>query len=104
LGGTALAGIAALALPANAGQVGSRDSMSVSLGGELRFNVALIDQDVSATVGRGYQFRVDESEIKINAKSTADNGIEYGVGIELNAGAGDGSAADEAWAFIDSDN
>jgi predicted porin len=104
LGGTALAGIAALALPANAGQVGSRDSMSVSLGGELRFNVALIDQDVSATVGRGYSFLVDESEIKINAKSTADNGIEYGVGIELNAGAGDGSAADEAWAFIDSDN
>lgn len=104
LGGTALAGIAALALPASAGQVGSKDAMSVTLGGELRFNVALIDQDVSATVGRGYQFRVDESEIKINAKNTADNGLEYGVGIELNAGAGDTSDADEAFAFVDSDS
>ncbi len=110
LGGSALAGIAALALPANAGPVGSRDAMSVTLGGELRFNVALIDQDVSATAGRGYSFRVDESEIKINAKNTADNGIEYGVGIELNAGAGDAAAgsgagvADEAFAFIDSES
>lgn len=101
-GGTALAGIAILVVPAHAGQVGSKDSLSITLGGELRFNVGFIDQDVSAAVGRGYQFRVDESEIKIGAGNTADNGIEYGVNVELNAGAGDGSNADEAYAFIDS--
>ncbi len=104
LGGSALAGIAALALPASAGQVGSKDMMSVTLGGELRFNVAFIDQDVSAAAGRGYTFSVDESEIKIGAKATADNGLNYGVNIELNAGAGDTANADEAYAFIDSDS
>lgn len=104
LGGTVFAGAAAIALPASAGQVGSKDSMSVTLGGEFRFNVGFIDQDVSAAAGRGYQFLVDESEIKIGAKNTADNGIQYGVGIELNAGAGDGGSADEAFAFIDSDS
>lgn len=103
LGGTALAGIASFTLPLSAGQVGSRDSMRVTLGGELRFNIGFIDQDVSATAGRGYQFRVDDSEIKINARNSADNGLEYGVGIELNAGAGDTSAADEAFAFVDSE-
>jgi len=104
VGGTALAGIAALALPASAGQVGSKDLMSVTLGGELRFNVGFIDQDVSAAAGRGYQFLVDESEIKIGAKNTADNGLQYGVNVELNAGASDTSNADEAYAFIDSDS
>lgn len=54
LGGTVLAGAAAIALPASAGQVGSKDSMSVTLGGEFRFNVGFIDQDVSAAAGRGY--------------------------------------------------
>ncbi|MDA0785088.1 MAG: porin [Proteobacteria bacterium] len=102
LGGTALASVAVLALPANAGQVGSKDSMSVTLGGEFRFQVGLVDQDVSAAAGRGYQFKVDESEVKVKASNTANNGLKYGISIELNAGAGDGSAADEAYAFIDS--
>ncbi len=53
LGGTALMGVAALAMPAHAGSVGSKDTMSVTLGGELRFNVGFADQDVSAGRGRG---------------------------------------------------
>lgn len=103
LGGTALMGVAALAMPAHAGSVGSKDTMSVTLGGELRFNVGFADQDVSAGRGRGYGFSVDEFEIKIGAKNTADNGLEYGISIELNAAASDNSAADEAYAYIDSD-
>tara|TARA_R110002110_G_scaffold415612_7_gene652230 strand:- start:32835 stop:33995 length:1161 start_codon:yes stop_codon:yes gene_type:complete len=107
---SALVGAAMIATPAMAGQVGSKDALSVTLGGEFRFQVGLVDQDVSATAGRGYQFKVDESEINIGAEATADNGVKYGVNIELNAGAGDsstanadtGGAADEAWAFIDS--
>lgn len=102
LGGTALMGVTALTLTAHAGTVGSKDAMSVSLGGEFRFNVGFADQDVSAGRGRGYAFSVDESEIKIRAKNTADNGLEYGVSIDLNAAAADTSAADEAYAFIDS--
>ncbi|MEP4377826.1 MAG: porin [Alphaproteobacteria bacterium] len=101
---SALVGAAMIATPSMAGQVGSKDALSVTLGGEFRFQVGFVDQDVSATAGRGYQFKVDESEINIGAAATADNGLKYGVNIELNAGAGDASAADEAWAFVDSDN
>ncbi len=103
LGGTALVGAAAMVLPAHAGQVGSKDAMSVTLGGEFRFIVGFSDQDVSAGFGRGYEFHGDESEVKVSAKNTADNGLEYGVAIELNAGGSDGSAADEAYAFVDSE-
>jgi outer membrane protein OmpU len=103
LGGTALIGVAAMTLPVQAGSVGSKDAMSVTLGGEMRFNVAFSDQDVSAGLGRGYALHVDESEVKIGAKNTADNGLTYGISIELNAGGADNSAADEAFAFIDSD-
>lgn len=103
LGTSALVGVAMLATPAIAGQVGSRDALEVTLGGELRFQVGLVDQDISATAGRGYQFKVDESEIVVDAEATADNGIKYGVSIELNAGAGDVAGADAAWAFIESD-
>lgn len=103
LGGTALIGLAALAVPAHAGSVGSKDAMSVSLGGTFRFYVGMADQDVSAGRGRGYSFNVEESELKVSASNTADNGIKYGVTIEMNAAASDGSAADEAYAFLDSD-
>ncbi|MBT3810514.1 MAG: porin [Rhodospirillaceae bacterium] len=101
---SALAGAAMIATPAMAGQVGSKDALSVTLGGQLRFQVGFLDQDVSATAGRGYQFKVDESEIAIGAEATADNGLKYGVSIELNAGGADTAAADETYAFIDSTN
>lgn len=98
---SALVGAAMIATPALAGQVGSKDALSVTLGGEFRFQIGLVDQDVSATAGRGYQFKVDESEIKIGAEATADNGLKYGINIELNAGGADATSADEAWAFIE---
>ena len=49
---------------------------------------------------RGYSFIVDESELKIDARNTADNGITYGVRIELNAATADNAGADEAYAFL----
>lgn len=102
LASTALVGAALMAAPASAGTVGSKDALNVTLGGTLWFAVVLKDEDVSAGQGRGYRLHVNESEIHIGASNTADNGIKYGVRIELNAGT-DGSAADEAWAFLDSD-
>jgi outer membrane protein OmpU len=101
-GTSALVAAAFLGTSAMAGQVGSKDAMSVTLGGEFRYIVGLSDQDVSAGAGRGYRFHGDESEIVVEASNTADNGILYGVVIELNAGSGDVTAADEAYAYIDS--
>jgi outer membrane protein OmpU len=102
LGTSALVAAAVVSAPSFAGSVGSEDSMSVTLGGEMRFQVVAVDQDVSAGNGRGYGFSVDETEIFVEASNTADNGMMYGVSIELNAGGGDGTNADEVWAFIDS--
>jgi len=104
LASTALVGAALLAAPANAGTVGSKDAMSVSLSGTLWFSVSMYDEDVSAGNGRGYRFGVNESEIHVKAQNTADNGITYGVMVELSAGAADGTAADEAYAFLESDS
>ena len=100
---SALATAVVIGTAAQAGSVGSKDAMSVSLGGELRFYAGVADQDVSAGRGRGYSLNVDEAEVFVEASNTADNGILYGVSFELNAGAADNTAADEAYAFIDSE-
>lgn len=99
---TALVGASLLAAPANA-TVGSRDAFNVTLGGVFWFSAVIRDEDASNNAGRGYGLTISESEIHIGASATADNGIQYGVNIELNAGAADATAADEAWAFLDSD-
>jgi hypothetical protein len=102
-GTTILAGAIAYAGSATAGSVGTGDNLSVKLSGEVRFNVALLDQDVSAGFGRGYFFKLDEAELNIEASNTADNGIKYGVMVELQTNTDDSSNADEAFAFLDSD-
>jgi outer membrane protein OmpU len=100
---SALATAVMIGTAAQAGSVGSKDAMSVTLGGEFLFYAGIADQDVSAGRGRGYSLNVDEAEVFVEASNTADNGILYGVKFELNAGAADGTAADEAYAFIDSE-
>jgi len=52
-GGTALMGAAAISTPAASSNIGTKDAMSVTLRGEMRFNLGFYDQDVSAGVGRG---------------------------------------------------
>jgi len=101
---TALVGASLLAAPANAGTVGSKDAMNVTLSGVFWFSAYMKEEDVSAANGRGYGFTVSESEVHVGASATADNGIKYGVTIELNGGAADGAAADEAYAFMSSDS
>jgi len=102
LASSALVGAALLAAPASAGTVGSKDAMSVKLSGMLWFSASMADEDVSAGRGRGYRFAINETEIHVSAKNTADNGVSYGVTIELNAGGADGSAGDESWVFLSS--
>jgi outer membrane protein OmpU len=97
---TALVGAALLATSANAGTVGSRDSHNVTLGGALWFSAYVKDEDVSANNGRGFGFTVSEAAFNINAAATADNGLNYGVRLNLNGGAADTMVADEAFAYI----
>ncbi|MBE9555863.1 MAG: porin [Proteobacteria bacterium] len=42
-----------------------------------------------------WYFGVDEAELQLNVSGTADNGLNYGFKIEINANTTDGSVADE---------
>ena len=97
---TALVGASLLAAPANAGTVGSKDNMNVTLGGLFWFSAYMKEEDITANNGRGYGFTVSESEVHVRTSATADNGMKYGVHIELNAGAADNPAVDEAHVMI----
>lgn len=103
LGGTAIAGLAILAVPAQAGTVGSGDNLSVTLSGEYRPTFVVTDQDITDGTGRGYRIYNDEGEVKIDAKNTAENGMTYGVHIEMNALATDTGAVDESNAYVSGD-
>ena len=70
---TVLVSACLLALPAQA-------DMAVTVGGYTGFQAALFDNDLANSSGRDFQ---SESEIHVRAKGTADNGLEYGVLIEL---------------------
>lgn len=54
LGGAALGAITAAAALAYADTLGSGEDLSVKISGKYRFNVGLVDQDVSSGFGRGY--------------------------------------------------
>jgi predicted porin len=80
--------------------------MEVKLSGLMFFQASFLDEDLSSGYGRGHTFRVPETEIHFNASNTADNGIKYGVSIELESNEDAESATingDEVWAFISGD-
>jgi len=96
---SALVGASLLAAPASA-EVGNRGTMNISLSGMYWFSAYVKNEDVSANNGRGYGFTVSESEVYVAASNKADNGITYGVNVELAAGAADTEAVDEAFAHL----
>ena len=111
LGTTALVGAGALAV----GVAGAAEAPTWKLSGNVNFQIYAIDQDSPPTVtswvltpggtfvtttkvtanDNGYYFGVDEAELKLTVSGTADNGLNYGFKIELNANTSDGDAADE---------
>ena len=103
LASSALVAASLIAAPAMAGTVGSKDSMAVTMSGLAWFTTTIYDEDISLNKGRGYKFSMNEVELYVAAKATADNGIKYGINMELNAGGADGTAADEVYVHLDSD-
>lgn len=103
LGGTALGAASTAAILAHAATVGSGEDLTVTLSGQYRFNVGFVDQDQQSGFGRGYSLKVDQSELRIRASNTADNGVKYGVNIELQTNTDDTENADEVWAFVSTD-
>jgi hypothetical protein len=52
--------------------------------GFMRFELKWIDQDVTVGRDRGVHFESDDSGFNMNADATADNGLKYGVKIEID--------------------
>ena len=96
LGSTALLGAAMIfATPAAA-------EMGVSFGGFMKAEFWFADQDDEAGRPRGYNFGVDDAEFYIRAKNTADNGLSYGVNVDMELG--DSINIDEGYVFFSGDD
>jgi outer membrane protein OmpU len=102
LAGTAIAGMTLGAAGSLAGTAEVGDSFTVTISGGYRFSVLVFEQDVRPQGnGQGYRFASDEAEIKFAAGGVADNGLEYGFEMELNAQTDDADGnADETWAYL----
>ena len=103
LASTALVGAALLSAPAQAGTVGSGDNLAVTLSGFMWFQASWLDEDNQSGFGRGHAFQIPETEIRINATNTADNGIKYGVIIELETNTDISNNGDEVYAQLSGD-
>lgn len=103
LASTALVGAALLSAPAQAGTVGSGDNLAVTLSGFMWFQMSILDEDNQTGHGRGYKFKIPETEWKISAFNTADNGIKYGVIMELETNTDAGTVGDEIYAQLSGD-
>jgi len=103
LASTALVGAALLSAPAYAGTVGSGDNLAVSLSGFMWFQASVLDEDNQSGFGRGHAFQIPETEIAIKAENTADNGIKYGVVMELEVNTDSTNNGDEVYAFLSGD-
>jgi len=103
LASTALVGAALLTAPASAGTVGSGDSLALKLNGYMWLQASILDADRSDTFGRGYVLRNADTEIHLNASNKADNGITYGIAIELETNTNATGGSDEAWMFFSGD-
>lgn len=103
LASTALIGAALLTAPAHAGTVGSGDNLAVKLSGFMWFQANVLDEDISAGSGRGFDFDIPETELHITASNTADNGIKYGVTIEMEVNTNATNNGDEVYAFLSGD-
>ena len=60
------------------------DPPTLSMSGFLRFEAKLVDQDVTVGRARAIHFESDDAGINFNADATADNGLKYGLKIEVD--------------------
>jgi hypothetical protein len=79
LGTTAIVGASMLMM----GGAQASDPPQLKFSGFMRFEAKFVDQDYTA--GRtGGHFESDDAEFVLNADATADNGLKYGVKIEVD--------------------
>ncbi|MBE9558779.1 MAG: porin, partial [Proteobacteria bacterium] len=83
--------------PAGWGDVGGAVASNIRPGfNNFRAWDALTDDGDSHPQDHDWYFGVDEAELQLNVSGAADNGLNYGFKIEINANTTDGTMADEA--------
>ena len=93
LGTTAFVGAAMMfAAPASA-------DWETTISGFLKAEGWVGDQEVDAAKPRGYSFGVDDFELQVKARNTSDNGLTYGVTLEIE----NDFSSDEAYLYIGGD-
>lgn len=81
---------AVLANPAKA-------ELEVTVGGFTAFQAAAFNNDVIEGTNRDFQ---SEAEIRVNADATADNGLQYGAEMALNASTSDSANAKSTSVYL----
>ena len=92
LGSTALVGASLL----GAAPVAAAEAPTLSFSGYTRVEVSFVDQDLSTSRGRGYNFKVDDNYLFWSAKGTADNGMTNTASTSIESRAGGNITVDEA--------
>lgn len=87
---TALIAASAFAAPAQA-------ELEVSVGGFVAFQAAMFDNDEANNSDRDFQ---SEAQILIRADATADNGLQYGAKVLLDASTSDDANADKVGIYL----
>lgn len=87
---TALIAATAFAAPAKA-------ELQVTVGGFAAFQAAMFDNDTANSSDSDFQ---SEAQIAIHADATADNGLQYGAKVLLDASTSDTSNADEVSLYL----
>jgi hypothetical protein len=68
------------------GSAQASDPPQLRFSGFMRFEAKFVDQDVTAS-SNAHHFESDDAEFVLNADATADNGLKYGVKIEIDTDA-----------------
>lgn len=87
---TALIAASAFAAPAQA-------ELEVTVGGFVGFQAAMFDNDTANSSDRDFQ---SEAQIAVRADATADNGLQYGAKILLDASTSDTANSDEVGIYL----
>lgn len=87
---TALIAATAFAAPAKA-------ELEVTVGGYTAFQAAMYDNDTANNADHDFQ---SEAQIAVHADATADNGLQYGAKVLMDASTSDSSNADEVGIYL----
>lgn len=92
-----LLGTTAFVLAAGALAAPARAELDVTMGGYVAFQAGFFDNDVANSSDRDFR---SKSELRVIAKGTADNGMEYGARVDLLASTSSTEASRRTFIYV----